>query len=92
VRYLRCEGGMSLRLSGFWCDGCNKPMVTEMFLNKPIKSFTLTHFQETFHYHDECKDMIAKAVESLDPSLLPAGSPVGDAIRQIKEHNAKVTA
>jgi hypothetical protein len=80
---------MSLRSSGFWCDICDKPMVTEMLLNQPIKSFTMQHFDAVFHYHEGCRPLLESAIASGDESGLNPGAPVADCIRQIKAHNAR---
>ena len=80
---------MSLRSSGFWCDVCNKPMVSEMFLNKPIPSFKVTCSPDQMHNHKECEKLITQSVASMDETILPAGSPLGDLLKRVKEHNAK---
>lgn len=81
---------MSLRPSGFWCDVCNSPMAMEMLLNTPIKSFKLSCSPSEMHFHDKCEPLIKPAVELLDTEKLPSDSPLGDIIRRVIAHNAKL--
>lgn len=81
---------MSLRPSGFWCDVCNSPMISEALQNKPIKSFKVSCSPTEMHYHDGCSDLIEQAVGSMDETKLPVGSPLGDLLKRVKEHNARV--
>ena len=80
---------MSLRQSGFYCDICNKAMVTEMMINKRIKSFKMEGFDNTFHYHDSCKPILENVLETGNKELLEKDTPIYECIRQIEEHNKK---
>jgi hypothetical protein len=81
---------MSLRQSGFWCDVCNSPMVTEMLFNQNIGSFKVACSPTELHYHDKCWEIGKKALMLADDSLLKEDSPLGILIRRVNEHNAGV--
>jgi hypothetical protein len=80
---------MSLRSSGFYCDVCNSPMVMEMFLNKPIKGFSLSCSPDKLHAHDKCMELIEPACKAEDPNMLPPG-PLRELLENVKAHNAKL--
>lgn len=80
---------MSLRQSGLWCDVCNSPMVSEMLTNEPVRAFKVSCSPSEMHAHRNCESLIAPAIEALDETLLPSGSPLGSLIARVRMHNAK---
>lgn len=81
---------MSLRSSGLWCDVCNKPFLTEILTGETVQSFKVAASNNTLHTHKVCSELIEPACNAQDETLLPAGSPLGDLIRRVKVHNAKI--
>lgn len=80
---------MSLRPSGFWCDICNRPMVVEMFLNRPLNAFNVSCCDDTLHCHVTCQDVLIEATknpDALNPSILPDG-PMKNLLERVIKHN-----
>lgn len=80
---------MSLRSSGFWCDVCNRPMVTEMFLNKDLNGFKPSCTEETLHCHSTCKILVIESTKNPaapNPSILPDG-PLKDLFERFIKRN-----
>ena len=66
------------------------PMVAEMLLGKAGVGFKMECSPDKMDAHNDCVPKLQAAVDAEDESLLPAGSPVGDLIRRVKEHNASL--